>query len=62
MRITNTWPGTWGEKYDALRLVAQQDGVCSKIVNGNHDSTMKACGRPLMKGSQWCAVHQLWAA
>lgn len=60
MRITNTWPGTWGARYDALRLVAQQDGVCATIVNGSgvYDK-MHACGRPLLLGTQWCEVHQL---
>ena len=57
--MTNTWPGTWGSRYDALRLVAQQDGVCSKIINGGSGTTMHACGRPLLLGTQWCEGHQL---
>jgi hypothetical protein len=62
MGLKHTYPGTFAEIYDRLREDAMAAGVCPRVMQGGSGGSstrdLRACGRPLEPGSQWCRWHQ----
>ncbi len=45
-------------RYDALQADAVATGVCPKVMQGSCYNNHRACGRPLVEGSRFCALHR----